>query len=317
MRHKRGKEELPYVTVHLSPEEQQALNNEPPELWVIYIIISRLRDFDTNIAGEKTRICDRTFKEQLEVSKRSGRQGGRPPTSSIQSWLKQLENLGLIENRGNYVFYLPKAHKKESDQMRFYQFVDKGFTNSFTNMNTSESTESITNNQLIHNQVLPEVLPEVLPVSYIPHKIQKNTTTTMSDDAFLSTMPVDSLLSPFINLLGRNFGPRHLHLNTTLAMIRLWIKAGITIENAKKAIDDQNLIFVPDTPAYYKNAVLKANATYAEKPQLEINNATTTNAKKPYVNHYEDAKRAIEKLAADAKSESNGQQHESENSETL
>ncbi len=288
---KRNKEQLPYVTVHLSPSEQSALLNEPAELLLLYVVLSRLRDFETNIAGIKTKICDKTFKEQLEVSKKSGRKAWRPTTTQIQSWLKQLENLGLIKNQGNYVFFLPLAFAEKSVSGRFHQFHNQSFTRGFTKTENSNTLQNKGLNTHSDTEVSPEASPQVSPVLHTPQRLQNNTTVILKrDEQFLSTMPVDSLLRPFVNLLGERFGVSQVKTVKTMLMISRWVKAGVTLEQATLAVDAVDAKGKPDHPTYYEKAVLKAKEDF-DKLSGEISHAA--NKPKPYVDHIAEAKRQI------------------------
>lgn len=192
---KRNKEELPVVDIIFTVAERQVLTGEPPELWKLYFVISVLRDFQTNIAGLKTRISDRTFKEALEVTEKQGRQKSIPTTSQIWRWLKQLEKLDLIERRENYVFFCKKASSPQSAKKRCYQSVTEvvpKHDGSVTKNSASKNSQYPYKNRDKEDTEKSEVLPnhdrgvtEVIPDLRIP--LNKRSYIDLTDHDHLSS----------------------------------------------------------------------------------------------------------------------------------
>lgn len=143
------------------------MHGEPAELWQLYIVISSLRDFNTNIAGVKTAISDRTFKEQLEINGKQGRKKWRPGTSLIQRWLGQLERLGLIEQRRNYVFYCPLASAPKSKKNISDQTATRSATSFKGNKNLGINYKNSSKRAAGESEVRPEVRLELYTPPYI------------------------------------------------------------------------------------------------------------------------------------------------------
>lgn len=269
----KDKEKLPVVNIVFTAEEQEVLHGEPAELWKLYLIINRLRDFKTNIAGLKIKISDRTFKEQLEVTKTPGRKEKKLETSFLRRWLKRLEVLGLIEHRGEYVFFLPLAFRPQSVQNRCYQGVTTGVTkteeiintlktkldNGFEDISINEKNIGVTTGvtEVSHTtEEDPEYINKYIPTYPMLGDLREKISAEFEENKFIE---FKNLLAEqkFVN---QRFRPEQILHIGTITMIREWISCGCGIDIAKMAIVavNEKLGQLPGHPTYYLKPVLRA-----------------------------------------------------------
>lgn len=247
---KRNKEELPLVDIKLTAKELNLLANEPSELMKLYIFLSTRRDFKTNIAGQETRINDAAFKESLDYSSKSGRQGWKPSTTHIKRWLSQLESLGLINVLGNNVFELPFAEPLESVKNLSHQGVTKGVTNFVTDYQPLKNLNNSNSYYKNNNEVSLEVSPQVERRLHLPH----NNLTILN-----YTKLAPARFKNFIDLLkSRGFHENQIANKRVIAMLAAWHQAGITVEEAEIGMNhcDRGKTERPH-PTYYESAVLE------------------------------------------------------------
>lgn len=266
MARRTNKEELPKVDIVLTADEMNTLNGEPAELWKLYIELNRRRDFTTNIAGQKTKISDRAFKEMTEVTKKQGREPKKPTTKHITRWLSQLEALGMIKPLGNYVFKLQKAATHETVQKKCHQSVTKSVTTSVTNSDNTNTPIKTDENSNSKNEVSPQVSPQVSTRLGIPLNTLHNITYPSAQNFFDLLYQQKYTLSQVQS--NKN----------VVAMVHAWVKAEVSLEEAQIGINHVNarLGTPPNTPSYYLKPVLQVRKDLekAQQQAEEISNAT-------------------------------------------
>lgn len=137
---KRNKEELPFVNIVLTAQEMNSLDSETAELFKFYVMLSRYRDFKTGVVGERIKLNARSLKDAMTVQRRHGMLGFKPSGGSLDNWIKRLERLGLLINKGSYVFELPYSFKNESVQNKTDSISDRSQTVSQTKLENKETT---------------------------------------------------------------------------------------------------------------------------------------------------------------------------------
>jgi len=96
--------------VLLSENEWSFLAGEPGDVLKLYIVVKRRMDFDTRIAGLKTRINETVLRDAYVVDPVQGRAKPKPITRQrYRSGIARLEKLGLLERIGTLVFFFPQA----------------------------------------------------------------------------------------------------------------------------------------------------------------------------------------------------------------
>jgi hypothetical protein len=256
MSKKRNKEELPWVDIILTAEELRTLYGKGYELLTLYIGLSQRRDFKTGVVGQRTHLSDQALKEIMHKDKTQGKSSVKITTNHIRYWLKKLEDLGLVIQRPNYVFELPKAPRNESGQKKFHQNFTKSLTGSFTSPESDKSTVIIDSNDILKSEVSPEVSPEVSQYLHTPLKISEETNVMLLGDTGFSK---------FNNLLNEyGFRPEQILNAKTSAMVKAWMAEGITIAEAKEGIEAVNVKRTPNHPSYYLHAVLSVRRAKLE-----------------------------------------------------
>lgn len=252
----KNKEQLPDSNIVLTADELKELHGEPPELKALYLIINWRRDFATNVAGRVTHISDRTFKEGMGYIKKPGRKGWQPSTRHITRWLDQLENLGLIEQLGNYVFYCPMAHWENPNQKISHQGVTEDVTRGVTNSDDQKTTIKTDEKQILENEVSPEVSLQVARRLSTPLDTNTNTIPT-----YLGAQNFFDLLSGF------GFPIPYLIHEKTRKMVNAWIKSNVTVEDARKRIQERidEDKEVKQYPTYYRDVVIEPEKDLAPK----------------------------------------------------
>lgn len=106
------------MSFRLSEEEWQLLFDEPPEMFKLYASIRRVMDYRTGIAGQRRKLSEPMLGEVLAVGQLQGRNNRNkyPSRQKIRSALNRLENLGLLERVGTFVFRLPMADLQTTAQ---------------------------------------------------------------------------------------------------------------------------------------------------------------------------------------------------------
>jgi hypothetical protein len=273
-----NKEQLPDVDITLTAKELKKLHGEPAELKAIYLLINWHRDFETNIAGEKTRISFSTFKEGLGHVNKPGRKKWQPTTTHITRWLNQLESLGLIKQLGNYVFYCPLAHTDKSKKKISHQSVTEVSPKNkigVTKQEVDEHTVFIELKEQLKDEVSPKNKTGVTEVSRRLCLPLLNTNTT-------NTYTYTAAQNFFDLLAERKFPVQYLLDPKTKAMVQTWVDSGVTIEHARTAMDkcDMARSGRPQYPTYYFNAVIEAkrefDAANAKAKKVMNDKPTTT-----------------------------------------
>jgi hypothetical protein len=244
----------------------------------LYIELSFFRDFATGIAGLKPKLSSSTLRQTISHKSDIGVKEKRLSNNHIQRWMDQLEKAGLIEDRGNHVYYLPLApkypHKEkisnsscnssEDLSVTVKQSVtDSQLNNADTPVNAEENEKTELLQKVLQNPSLSQDNPANL--SHILLPIQNNNLTKLN----YTVPPVDNFLTPdenkFLNLFT------DLRLNTSAAgslkaitTAKALVQSGVTLQEATEAIkikmrayyDKYGQDAKTPHPAYFKDAIL-------------------------------------------------------------
>lgn len=97
----------------LNDDEWEVLFDEPPSYFKVYVGVRRVMDYETMIAGQRSRLNEQAIKEMLEVPAKPGRKKyPKIERGEIRHILESLCRLGLLARRadlGKFIFELPKA----------------------------------------------------------------------------------------------------------------------------------------------------------------------------------------------------------------
>jgi len=94
----------------LSDPEWDFLAGESGDVLKLYVVLKRRMDFDTHIAGLKTRINETVLRDAYVIDPVQGRAKPKPITRQrYRSGIARLEKLGLLERIGTLVFFFPQA----------------------------------------------------------------------------------------------------------------------------------------------------------------------------------------------------------------
>jgi hypothetical protein len=280
-----NKEQLPDVDITLTAKELKKLHGEPAELKAIYLLINWHRDFETNIAGEKTRISFSTFKEGLGHVNKPGRKKWQPTTTHITRWLNQLESLGLIKQLGNYVFYCPLAHTDKSKKKISHQSVTEVSPKNkigVTKQEVDEHTVFIELKEQLKDEVSPKNKTGVTEVSRrlcLP-LLNTNTTTTCLSNQLTS----NTRAREFLDMLSDfGFAMSYLTDIKTQKMIDEWIEAQITIEDARKRIKERITRdgMMKQYPTYYRYVVMQQTKDLTLKSEGHESTKTYQQSRRP------------------------------------
>jgi hypothetical protein len=273
-----NKEKLLQTDIVLTADEMNALDDEKGDLWKFYITISRRRDFATGVAGKRTRINAQALKEAMSLTEKQGRPAFKVSGGSIEYWIKKLVEIGLLIDKGNYIFELPLAP--------IYNSIKNKSDRSQTGSQTGSQTLSNTHETSIKTDIKPssESISQTgsqtgsqtevrSPLNYRLHNITLHT----ADDFF-------QLLAKqgyYVNQLQDN--------KSTRAMVHTWINAGVTLEEAEIGIKHANAQKPPrpDTPSYYLKPVLQVRNDFekAKQQASEVSNERLQDRPKPTTNY--------------------------------
>lgn len=306
-----GHEEFPRINIKLTHQELEILFKHPPELMKLYMFLNLYRDFDTNITGENVHINDMSFKLWLGYPSKPGRKGWKPSTTHIVRWLEQLESLGLIQRRGNNVFYLPLAHTKNHESKISHQAVTNlspNITQGVTNTNIAETSINIDENNTNKNEVSPNYSGGVTDLSQRLCTIPDNNLTKL-----YYTEPVNFLTTEenkFLNLftdLKLNVKPAgDLKAITTAKAL---VQAGVSIETASEALKikingyhEKYQNKKTPHPAYFLDAILDYHRdlqTIKQQPEEkktngQFNRASKQSRTRPWETLHEQGLRALQ-----------------------
>lgn len=114
---------LHHTDLRLTAAELNLLLSCSPHAYKLYIFLAAKRDFETNIAGEMTRISDSLLKKVMTNPPHKGRKTEIITSTHLNRWLSQLEKCGLIEQKGDNVFYFPLAFCSKKAKSFVTKFV--------------------------------------------------------------------------------------------------------------------------------------------------------------------------------------------------
>lgn len=309
-----GHEDISDNFTQITAQERKMLRNvnSTDARW-LYIELSFFRDFETGIAGLNPKLSSSTLRQTISHKSDIGVKEKRLSNNHIQRWIDQLQYAGLIENRGNHVYYLPLAPKyprKEKISNSFCNsFEEKGVTvtkavtNSLSNddktsINAAQNNDSEVLQNVLQNNELSQV--NTNKASHILLPIQNNNYTKLN-----YTIPANFLTAEenkFINLFT------DLKLNVKLAgdlkaitTAKALSKAGVTLEQASEALKIKLNGYKGDRtphPSYFLQAILdyKKELDAINEPETPKNerNAPTTRYKPRRITHEQRSKRMAE-----------------------
>lgn len=255
-----GHEDIPDSYTEITGAEYKALLsiNSTDARW-IYFVLSFHRNFETGIAGLNPKISSAMLRGTISHQSAAGKKERKISNNHIQRWIDQLEKAGLIQDRGNHVFYLPMARKHPRKENKSNSIcntshvtVTKPVTNiektsDETPINTGENANSQLLQTLSQTGDLSQEKEGGLSQGLLP--IQNNRLDKIRSDGAEKT-----LTQVFMDLLAkRGFYLNHVTHSKTVAMLHAWIKGGITPEEADIAMThcDNQLGRRPDHPTYY------------------------------------------------------------------
>ncbi len=253
MNKKRNKEELSRVDIVLTAQERAILNDESAELTKLYIALSERRDFITGIAGLRTRISGQALREVMGLTGRQGRPKKMISNGQIRDWLRQLKSIGLIIDKGRYIFELPFSLKNKSISEKYDRSMTGGMTGSMTDIETEKisiiTEENQQKNDLENRSMtggMTGSLREVAP----PQEISEYTKLNNAREGFSEFMS-------YMGSLGFDFSK--LHNRKTVLMLHGWLDAGVSMSDLKIGVESCNAKFggLPSHPTYYLEAVLQ------------------------------------------------------------
>ena len=97
-------------TFQINDAEWGALAEEPADVFKLYCAIRRFMDYRTGVSGEKRRLSEQMFREELYIAPIRGRHESRSPTrQKVRSLVDRLISIGVISQIGPLVFELPHA----------------------------------------------------------------------------------------------------------------------------------------------------------------------------------------------------------------
>lgn len=311
-----NKEELLQTDIVLTAGEMNALDDEKGELWKFYITISRRRDFATGIAGERTKISAQALKEAMSLTKKQGRPAFKVSGGSLENWIKKLVEIGLLIDKGNYIFELPfspiyNSVKNKSDRSQtIRETVSQTLSN---NAETSIKTDT-----KLSSERISQTASQTGGFSEVRSPLNNNLTKLN-----YTKLPVDNFLSVDENKMLNLY--TDLKLNVKLAgdlkaitSAKTLIQAGVSLEVASQALKIKINGYYEKYPngktphpSYFTDAILDYHRdleTLKQQPE-ENNNARRT--EKPI---YQPDRRtaAYQRLAAWAEKEDDGQENDTD-----
>jgi hypothetical protein len=304
------------MSIILTDDELEALMGITDYQFRLYVQgIRPYMDYATGIVGIKRKISLSSLASETYIEKIKGvKQTGNKSRFQVHRAIKQLEKAGLLKVKSiatakekHLILECLLALTDKSKQNKAATWPQHSLAQYVATVETKENpikTDDFSNSD---NKVSTVGrTPRIEKPATYPLSVNTNN-TTRDDEKFLSTMPDNSMLSPFVNLLGKNFAHHHICNIKTMGMIRRWVKAGVTVEHAQAGIESIDAVNKPDHPTYYEKAVLKAKAEF-EKPISEVNHATSepnraAKPKREYVDHGAEAKRQLAEFNAEIERE--------------
>lgn len=94
----------------INDAEWSALADEPADVFKLYCAIRRFMDYRTGVSGQKRRLSEQMFREELYIAPTRGRhESGSPTRQKVRSLVDRLITLGAITPIGPLVYQLPNA----------------------------------------------------------------------------------------------------------------------------------------------------------------------------------------------------------------
>ena len=94
----------------INDAEWSALADEPADVFKLYCAIRRFMDYRTGVSGQKRRLSEQMFREELYIAPTRGRhESGSPTRQKVRSLVDRLITLGAITPVGPLVYQLPNA----------------------------------------------------------------------------------------------------------------------------------------------------------------------------------------------------------------
>lgn len=94
----------------INDAEWGALADEPADVFKLYCAIRRFMDYRTGVSGQKRRLSEQMFREELYIAPTRGRhESGSPTRQKVRSLVDRLITLGAITPIGPLVYQLPNA----------------------------------------------------------------------------------------------------------------------------------------------------------------------------------------------------------------
>ncbi|MFJ4086119.1 DnaT-like ssDNA-binding domain-containing protein [Pseudomonas psychrophila] len=94
----------------INDAEWGALADEPADVFKLYCAIRRFMDYRTGVSGQKRRLSEQMFREELYIAPTRGRhESGSPTRQKVRSLVDRLITLGAITPVGPLVYQLPNA----------------------------------------------------------------------------------------------------------------------------------------------------------------------------------------------------------------
>jgi len=94
----------------INDAEWGALADEPADVFKLYCAIRRFMDYRTGVSGEKRRLSEQMFREELYIAPIRGRhESGSPTRQKVRSLVDRLISIGVVSQIGPLVFELPHA----------------------------------------------------------------------------------------------------------------------------------------------------------------------------------------------------------------
>lgn len=98
------------ASFQINDAEWGVLADEPADVFKLYCAIRRFMDYRTGVSGQKRRLSEQMFREELYIAPTRGRhESGSPTRQKVRSLVDRLITLGVITPIGPCVFQLRNA----------------------------------------------------------------------------------------------------------------------------------------------------------------------------------------------------------------
>jgi hypothetical protein len=264
------------MSVLLSDEELEALSGITDIQYRLYISgIRRYMDYKTGITGIKRKISYQSLSEEIYIEPIKGvKNTGSKSRQQIRRAVKSLEKSGLIAIKSTSENLILNCLLAKTDLLHSKQGRHKADTLADTQADTPEESK---------NPVKIDTLESAPPKSRHTGRHTQNAQADippLSDRSHNITLPSKD---DFLNLLAQQgYYINQLHGNkNTLAMVKVWMDAKVTLEEAQNGIKHANTIKPPrpDTPYYYLKPVLQVRKDF-EKAQQQANEVSNETNKR-------------------------------------